>query len=212
MNGRRPAEADDDGDAGTLRSLLLGHGFEVGPVSWWTRAALWAVFCVWGWRLARLGYRDEALFNAFIHGPLLVFHEAGHVVFRIFGEWMGVFGGTLGQWVVPAVIAAAFLVKNRDPFGASLGVWLLGVSFLDVAPYAWDALEPRLTLLGGGTGNDSFHDWVWLLDTAGQLGRAHGWGAFFHAVGCVVVVAAQAWGAAVLLSQRGRIDRGPLAF
>lgn len=208
MSGRRPATVDDsDAETGALGPLLLGHEFELGPASWWARAALWAGFCIWGWQLAWLGYRDEAFFESFLHGPLLVFHEAGHVVFRIFGEWMGVFGGTLGQWAMPALIAAALLVKNRDPFGASLGAWLLGASLMDVAPYAWDALDPRLTLLGGGTGNDSFHDWVWLLDTAGQLGRAHAWGTFFHAMGCVVMLAALAWGALVLWIQRGQIER-----
>jgi hypothetical protein len=110
---------------------------------------------------------------------------------------------------MPAVLAGALLRKNRDPFGASIGLWLLGVSVMDVAPYMFDAWEPRLTLLGGGTGSESFHDWIYLFDSVNQLHHAQRIGAVTHAVGAAIVLLALAWGAGVLRLQRRRLAGGP---
>ena len=169
------------------------------------RVALLAVFAIWGLRLGWLDYRDGAIMESFIHGPLLIFHEAGHVIFRPFGEWVTVLGGTLGQLLMPAILGAALLWKNRDPFGGAIGLWLFGVSVLDVAPYMYDAWAPRLTLLGGGTGNDSFHDWMYLFGSVDLLHRAQRIGALTHALGVGLVLLALAWGAGVLRLQRRRI-------
>ena len=166
------------------------------------RVALLFAFAAWGLRLCWLDYRDGEIMNSFIHAPLLIFHEAGHVIFRPFGEWVAVLGGTLGQLLMPAVLGVALLWKNRDPFGAAIGLWLFGVSVLDVAPYMYDAWEPQLTLLGGGTGNDSFHDWIYLFDSVNQLHHAQRIGAITHALGVALILVAIAWGAALLRLQR----------
>ena len=179
---------------------------QVDATAFKARVVLLAVFALWGLRLCWLDYRDGDIMNSFIHGPLLIFHEAGHVIFRAFGEWVGVLGGTLGQLLMPALLGVALLWKNRDPFGASFGLWLVGVSVLDVAPYMYDALEPQLPLLGGGTGNDSFHDWIYLFDSVHQLAHAQRIGAFTHALGVALVLLALGWGAAVLRLQRRRIS------
>ena len=99
-----------------------------------------------------MDYRVGEMGESFLHRPLLVFHEAGHIVFMAFGEWMTILGGTLGQLLMPILLAGALLLKNRDPFGAAVGLWLFGVSVLDVAPYMYDALHPQLMLLSGTTG------------------------------------------------------------
>jgi hypothetical protein len=192
-------ESDDDG------SLLWHVPDQVDATAFKVRVALLAVFALWGLRLCWFDYRDGEIMNSFIHGPLLVFHEAGHVVFRLFGEWVAVLGGTLGQLLMPTILCGALLWKNRDPFGAAIGLWLFGVSVLDVAPYMYDALEPQLTLLGGGTGNDSFHDWIYLFDSVNQLHHAQRIGALTHALGTGLVLLALAWGAGVLRLQRRRI-------
>lgn len=202
-SARSVAAAPDD-DAG-LRAWLWHVPEQVDATAFRLRVALLAVFLVWGARLAWLDYRDGEIMNSFIHGPLLIFHEAGHLIFRLFGQWVSVLGGTLGQLLMPAVLSIALLWKNRDPFGAAIGLWLFGVSVLDVAPYMYDAWEPQLTLLGGGTGNDSFHDWIYLFDSVNQLHHAQRIGAFTHALGAVIVLLALAWGAGVLHLQRRRI-------
>ena len=43
----------------------------------------------------------------FIHLIDLVFHEAGHPIFGVFGRFMGVLGGSLNQVLVPVVCTAA---------------------------------------------------------------------------------------------------------
>ena len=188
--------------AGRLAELLL-HGPErVDALHWWLRAALLLGFALWGWALAAMDYRSGEIGASFLHGPLLLFHEAGHLIFRPFGEWAGVFGGTLAQLLMPALIVVAFLWKNRDPFGAALGLWLLGVSLLDAAPYMYDALHPQLTLLNGGVGEQGGHDWIYLFESMGLRPRAQLIGALVHKLGVLVLLLALGWAACVLWRQR----------
>jgi hypothetical protein len=203
--GAREAEDDAPG------SLLWHVPERVDAFAFKARVVLLALLAIWSWRLCRMDYRDGEIAESFLHGPLLVFHEAGHVVFRPFGEWVTIAGGTLGQLIMPAILCGALLWKNRDPFGGAVGLWLFGVSVLDVAPYVYDALHPQLTLLGGGTGDDGPHDWIFLLDSVHRLAHAQGIGAFVHALGVALVVLALAWGGAVLRLQRRRLAGDVLA-
>ena len=68
---------------------------------------------------------------------------------RLLGEFMMVVGGSLFQLLLPFGIGVAFYVKQRDPFGAAICLWWTGASFVDLSPYIYDALYPKLTLLGG---------------------------------------------------------------
>ena len=189
-------------DPAGAESLLWHVPQRVDATAFKVRVGLLVFFAAWGLRLCWLDYRDGEIMGSFIHAPLLIFHEAGHVVFRLFGQWVAVLGGTLGQLLMPAILGGALLWKNRDPFGAAIGLWLFGVSVLDVAPYMYDAWEPHLTLLGGGTGDDSFHDWIYLFDSVNQLHHAQRIGAFTHALGVAIVLLGLDWGAGVLRLQR----------
>lgn len=186
---------------------LLEVPEQVDPVAFWLRCALLAALTAWGLRLIALDHRSGEIGSSFLHGPLLVFHEAGHVLFRPGGEWLTVAGGTLGQLLMPAAIVVAFLWKNRDPFGAAIGLWLLGVSLLDVAPYVHDALAPRLVLLSGETGEAGGHDWIYLLSSMGLLERAPLLGASVHRLGALVVLTALGWSAWLMRRQWRRIAR-----
>ncbi|RQP22721.1 hypothetical protein [Piscinibacter terrae] len=168
-----------------------------------------AAFAVWGLVLIRLDYRTGEMAGSFLHRPLLIFHEAGHVIFMPFGEWMTVFGGSLMQCLMPVVMGAALLWKNRDPFGASIGLWLLGVSLLDLAPYVYDALDPQLILLSGATGEEGGHDWIYLLRSVGLLKRAHGLGQMVYLLGVGVIALALGWGAELLRRQHAHLKRAP---
>ncbi len=196
---------DEDPAREKLSSLLFHVPERVDVTRFWLRAALLAGFAVWGLRLIGLDYRTGDMGESFLHGPLLVFHEAGHVLFSPFGEWLMVIGGTLGQLLMPALLAAALLLKNRDPFGAAIGLWLLGVSLLDVAPYMYDALQPRLMLLSGSTGEAGGHDWIHLFASMGLLPRAQFIGAATHKLGALVLLLALAWGGWLLKLQRDRL-------
>lgn len=185
---------------------LMGEGTApVDSLTFGSRCAILAWLAVWGLLLARDDPRTGEIGSSFLHGPLLVFHEAGHFLFRPLGEWMAVAGGTLGQLLMPVVLGGALLWRNRDPFGAAVALWLLGVSLLDCAPYCYDALEPQLTLLSGQVGEAGGHDWIFLLGTTHLLERAQSIGLGIRAGGVVVVLVAVAWGGCVLWRQSSRI-------
>lgn len=204
---RRSAGADDaDGAArGALARLLWHVPARVDATRWWLRVALLAFFAIWGLRLIALDHREGEIATSFLHGVLTVFHEAGHVIFGIFGEWLGVLGGTLGQLLMPALLCAALLTRQRDPFGAAIGLWFVGVSLLDIAPYMYDALHPQLMLLTGTTGEDGPHDWIHLFSSLGWLHKAQAIGTATHRLGALVVLLALAWGASVLVLQKRRV-------
>jgi hypothetical protein len=117
-----------------------------------------------------------------------------------------VLGGTLGQLIMPAILGGALLIKNRDPFGAAIGLWFVGVSVLDIAPYMYDALHPQLILLSGMTGEDGGHDWIFLFSSLGLLQKSQFIGALVHKIGALMVVIALGWGTWVLLLQYRRMQ------
>jgi hypothetical protein len=170
----------------------------IDPVVFWPRLALLAAFAFWGVVLIAQDYRTGEIGASFLHRPLLIFHEAGHVVFRLLGHWMMVMGGSLGQLLMPAILGGALLIKNRDAFGAAIGLWFFGVSLLDIAPYMYDALHPQLMLLTGRTGEEGGHDWIFLFSSMGLLHKAPLIGALVHKLGALTVIAALCWGGRVL--------------
>lgn len=165
------------------------------PATFYGRVAGLALVTIWGMRLIAMDYHGDAEGFSFMHSILLPIHEAGHVFFRPFGEFMTILGGSFFQVALPFGIGVAFLLKQREPFGAAICLWWTGASLVDLAPYIWDALHPQLILLGGQTGEDGPHDWIYLLDTFGALRRAHGWGTFVHHVGALLMIGGIGWGA-----------------
>jgi hypothetical protein len=205
----RAAEAEpSDTLIARLRSAATYVPDRVESTRFWGRVLLLLPFSVWGVRLIWMDHRTGEMGSSFLHGPLLVFHEAGHVIFSFFGEFITILGGTLAQLLMPAIMAGALLFRNRDPFGAAIATWLLGVSFLDIAPYVYDALHPQLVLLGGHTGEEGGHDWVYLLSETGLLQYAHGLGWLTHKVGALVVLLSIGWAGWILLGEKRIADSG----
>ncbi len=201
----RSASTIVDEEPSAWRELLLPSTLQpLAPLPFWLRVVMLSAFAFWGCVLIAQDYRTGEIGTSFIHRPLLVFHEAGHVIFRLLGEWMMVLGGTLGQLIMPALLGAALLTKNNDPFGASIGLWLMGVSLLDIAPYMFDAMQPQLILLSGATGEEGGHDWIFLFNSLGLLSQSQWLGAFTHKLGALVTGIAMVWGARVLWLQRPR--------
>ena len=166
-------------------------------------ALIWVVFLIWGLRLLWLDYESNAIGHSFMHNVNLMFHEAGHPIFGLLGNFMGYLGGSLMQVLMPLGVTFAFLWQNRDAFGASIGLWWTGVSLMDLAPYIADARVMQLTLLGGGTGSDrpGMHDWNNILGALGllELDRVLAW--VVDVTGELLVLSALAWGGAVLWRQ-----------
>jgi hypothetical protein len=193
----------------TLVGYLLHTHERIDPVTFWPRVALLLGFAVWGVMLIAQDYRTGEMGSSFIHRPLLIFHEAGHVVFRLFGEWVMVLGGTLGQLIMPANLGGALLIKNRDPFGAAIGLWFVGVSLLDIAPYMYDALHPQLMLLSGMTGEEGGHDWIYLFSSVGLLQKSQFIGGLVHKLGALTVILSICGGAWILRLQYAWIPDEP---
>ena len=122
----------------------------------------------------------------FIDGVNLIIHEAGHVVFMPFGEFITIAGGSLFQLIVPAVFVLYFQ-RRGQLFSAALVLFWLGQSLLNVAVYAGDALKLELPLLGG---DDSTHDWNYMLDRLGLLTSAGGIGGLLRFCGTLLIIAA----------------------
>lgn len=109
-------------------------------------------------------YAPKPLIDYFLHNVNLIFHEAGHWIFKILGDTIHAFGGSFMQCLMPLIVMIQFL-RQRDNFGAAVGLWWIGQNFLDVAPYIYDAWDKKLPLLGGiiGQENPDYHDWHYLL-------------------------------------------------
>lgn len=166
------------------------------------RAVVYLVLLVWGFRLMTSSIDSNYVGESFLHLINLPFHEAGHLFFSPFGRFLQVLGGTLGQWLVPLAVLCAFLAKG-NPFGATVGLWWLGESFLDIAPYMNDARAGQLMLLGGVTGSEveDYHDWEVLLTKLGWLQHDHLIARLTFAIGVVFMFLALVWGGYLLLQQ-----------
>jgi hypothetical protein len=161
------------------------------------RAALLVALFVWTVQFARAPMSAENT-SAILYLPNLVFHEAGHVLFGLFGRFMTVLGGSLLQFLVPIVLAVAFL-RQKTPFGAIVCAWWAGENLVDVAPYIADARALELVLLGGRTGAEvEGHDWEYLLGALGLLGFDVTLGRLSFALGAFAMLGALGWGVVVL--------------
>lgn len=170
LERERALRAAEPGFGARLWSALMTPP-EGDRTVWWARAIAGAALALWGASymvrdLHQLGYEP-----AFMHAVNLPFHEAGHLVFGIFGEFVGSLGGTLGQLLVPVVCGVALFLR-ADTFGCSVCLLWFGENFLDIAPYMADARAGELPLLGGNYGKNSpygFHDWEFILGETGLL-------------------------------------------
>ena len=144
----------------------------------------------------------DAGMNSFVHLIDLVFHEAGHIIFSPFGEFMTVLGGSLMQILVPLVCAGAFLFQQDDPFGASVCVWWAGESLMDLAPYINDSRELKLMLLGGPANAVEGHDWEAILTSLGWLHLDHAIARGAWWVAASTMIAGLTWGGMTILGQR----------
>lgn len=200
-----PGEASDQPNR--LRAHLANLFFyaETGTSMFYLIGRIFVLLVIIGWAAKFIFSSIESNYagNSFMHLVNLPFHEAGHVIFRIFGQFMMTLGGSLSQCLVPIVCFLTFLLKTRDPFAASVSLWWLGENLIDLAPYINDARELKLMLLGGVTGQDvdDYHDWEFILRKLGWLGYDHLLANIAHLLGSFMMLCAIIWGAGLLLAQ-----------
>lgn len=181
-----------------IKELVLGEEKKISRSRFIGRMLLYLFFLLWGIRLMAMPLNE--LDRSFMHLVNLPFHEAGHIIFAFFGNFMGVLGGTLLQHLVPFIVMCAFLFKNRDAFAASLGLWWCGQSLMDAAPYINDARAGQLMLLGGVTAKEApgYHDWENILGRLGLLEYDHFFARLSYSLGILLMITAFIWGGYVL--------------
>lgn len=133
------------------------------PVS---RAALvaWLLFYV-----AFLAYAFSA------HGGFLlidmanlIVHEGGHALFGWFGPTLGLWGGTLLQWLVPFLLALHFL-SRRETSGFVFCLFFFFENWLYTATYMADARAMVLPLVTTGDPEFAKHDFNAIFTSLGVL-------------------------------------------
>ena len=200
----RPRQRSDI-DEGSLWSRAKQLAFyvpdELSSATVYGRAVLLFLAAAYGVHLVMMDIPDWEMSASLVHLVLLPFHEFGHILFMPFGEFMMLLGGSLFQVMLPLLLGGYFLLRNRDPFAASLMLWWAAAGILDTAPYIYDAWEPQHVLLTGRTGDTGAHDFIDTLGDLGLLHRAQSLGRLTHAFGVLVMLAALAWGACLLWRQ-----------
>ncbi len=134
-------------------------------------------------------------------GPLLMIdlvlipvHEGGHLLFRFFGEFVSIAGGTLMQLGVPLMLATYFAFQ-RHVQGTAFCTFFFFEQFLPISTYMADARAQELPLLTVGDSEYVIHDWNYLFTHLGvlehdtqiaQVVRVLGWIGMLGTVGWMV--------------------------
>jgi hypothetical protein len=174
-------------------------------VDWWLQIALLVVLVGWTVSFATTPL-GPALMDTVWHLPDLVFHEAGHVLFMPFGQFITALGGSLFQCALPLALSGVFL-RQANYFGAIVCVWWAGQNLVDIAPYIADARTLQLVLIGGRTaGEVEGHDWEYVLTQLGWLHLDRTLGLWVYRAGLITMIASLAAGLLMALKPPRRTE------
>ena len=101
----------------------------------------------------------------------IAFHEAGHTLFALFGDFLRTLGGSFLQVFVPLILAVYFFIWRNEIFSGGMMLFWMGESIIDVSWYIADAQKTLLPLLGNPDGGREGHDWHYLLNAFGALDK-----------------------------------------
>jgi hypothetical protein len=144
-----------------------------------------AVLSMLAWTIIGRGLNAESggVLLTLLDGANLIFHEAGHMMFLPFGEFLHSLGGSLTQVIIPALCAAHFF-RQQQIASAYVATFWTGQSVTNVAIYVADAKPMDLPLIGGD------HDWNYLLGRLDLLDQGVSLGRVIFVVGVVVILLA----------------------
>jgi hypothetical protein len=149
-----------------------------------------------GWMVFYIIMVGNALFGGHLFNWFdLVFipiHEGGHLLFRIFGEWLMVAGGTFLQLFTPFALAVYFAFRRQVP-GTAFCTFFFFEQFLPIGIYMADARAQALPLLTVGDSDDVIHDWFYLFAHAGLLEHDTRIGATFRFLGWMGMLGTVVW-------------------
>ncbi len=125
------------------------------------------------------------------HNVNLVFHEAGHWIFGVFGiSILTILGGSMNQLLIPLIVTASFWTR-RDAVGFAFGLFWFFENCLDVAVYMADARALALPLIGG-LGEEA-HDWKNIFSHFGLLEKDTALASVVTAFGWFGILSTWAW-------------------
>ncbi len=144
-------------------------------------ATLFALYCAW---FASTG-------EGWVHvldGANLVFHEAGHPIFGLLlGNRVTVYGGTMGQLVLPLAVITSFWMRRESAAAAIAAIWFFE-NFWNIARYMADARAHVLPLVGNGE-----HDWTEIFTRWGVLNLDTTLAGFVRVAGWLGVLVSLGW-------------------
>jgi len=119
-------------------------------------------------------------------------HEGGHLLFRFFGEFVSVAGGTFLQFFAPAALAIWFIF-HRQVQGTAFCAFFFFEQCLPTARYMADARAQELPLLTVGDADYVIHDWNYLLGHLGVLQHDTQIAAIVRAIGWIGMIGTVVW-------------------
>ncbi len=135
---------------------------------------------------------DGFLFLDYVNLP---FHELGHLFFGIFGETVGIWGGTIMQLLIPLGLFINFFLR-KDTAGTTFCSFWFGENLLNIASYVGDARTMALPLVGGGE-----HDWNIILMDLDMLNYDTTIAGIVRTFGWLIMVSAVIWFVIIGLKQ-----------
>ena len=133
------------------------------PLPRWAVVA-WLIFFLWF--LAYAFSRHGSFL--FIDTPNMVVHEGGHALFGWFGPTLGLWGGTILQWLVPLLLAIYFF-QERQVAGFIFCLFFFFENWIYTATYMADARAMELPLVTLGDAEFAKHDWNTIFGNLGIL-------------------------------------------
>ena len=156
-----------------------------------SRTAFWGWMAFYVLLLVYLAaHHSELTLLDNVHLPI---HEGGHLLFGWLGATPGLWGGTILQLLVPALLAAAFVVRGDLP-GTTFCAVAFFHSLTGVATYMSDALRRELPLVTvGAPADEAEHDWVHIFSNLGVLPHAIQIGTATRVIAWLGLLGTMAW-------------------
>jgi hypothetical protein len=157
------------------------------PVSRATLTA-WLVFYA-AFLAYAFGKHGDFLFIDLVN---LVVHEGGHLLFGWLGSGLGLWGGTILQWLVPLLLAAYFFVQ-RQTTAFVFCLFFFFENWLCTATYMADARAMALPLVTVGNPEFREHDWNTIFTSLGCLKHGTVIAAVVRLLGWTGMIASVTW-------------------
>lgn len=164
-------EGKDEKGIAIMSGTVIGRGLGLAVLSFLS----WKVFA------RGITFEPPGFLLAILDGANLIFHEAGHVFFSPFGDFLQYLGGSLMQVLIPAICAVYFWLRQQRASSAVTLFWA-GESLTNVAIYVADGRRMELPLIGGD------HDWNYLLDRLNFLNQSESLGRLVFVLGILTIL------------------------